>query len=225
MNELTPVSAIELQLADEALDRLLMWVPEFADPSDIEFDGVAEPGSSHGDALSACSADESLILERVALPALRYIRERDDKLATSGYAVVAPYNLVDITTRDDDGRIDSYIAAAIGDPEHGHFLIELRLPFNMGWIRLLSGLSLSDRIRLLTEVVRTMGNLIRFARLSDGVRRELVRGLRDVVGLLRAAVRDASEQPTDQADDAGSGDADPSRGDVMHPFSVGEGQR
>lgn len=217
--------AFELALADVELDRLLAGIPELADPTDIECHVTAVRHAEPDDADVAGIRADRRFLTRVFGAALRNIRERDNDILSSGHAIVSVYELIDSVARESDGGIHRDVTAAIGDPRDGGFLIPLRTPLDVRWVGLLQGLGVRDRVRLLTELVRVLGNLVRFASLGESIRGDLIRCLGDLVGLLRAAVRDARKHPSDEPNDGRATDADPCSSDLIHAISVGEEQR
>lgn len=222
MSALEP-SEFELRLADEELHSLLSGVPEFAHPAHVELDVETEREGDDTDAVSASTSGRICSINPVALSVLRYLRERDRDLAISGNTVVPAYQLFDFSSLEQDGRVDRVVAAAIGEPSDGGFLIPLRAPLDVRWVGLLSGLGVSDRVRLLTEIIRVLGNLVRFGGLSDGLRRELVRGLRQPVRLLCTLVRDGGQDPADKSHDASTADPYPCGSNLSHSASVEEG--
>ena len=204
----TAVREFELRLADEYLERLLAWVPDLAEPADVEGYRDAELGGRAEHPVGSGLSDREVFNERVILPLLRQLREHDDKALQTGYASVRGYHLLDFVSFDEDGRVHCDIAAVVGDGDDGRLLIPLRAPFDVRWVALLRGLVDGDRVRFLTEFVRVLGNVVCFAGLPERLRGEVVRGLRELVGLLRAAIRDArNDQTADTGGSAnGSGD-------------------
>src|SRR5690606_31331601 len=108
---------------------------------------------------------------------LAELRERDLKLLSAWNVAVPVAQPVHVLSLDEDGHVVSRVAARVGDSEDEAFFIPLAEPLNMRWVSLLEDLTLDERVRVLTELVRIFSDLVRFHGLFDGA-------LRDLVGLL-----------------------------------------
>jgi hypothetical protein len=143
---------------------------------------------------------------------LAQLRELDEDLLAGFHSVVRPVHPVDVITRNDNGRLERRVAALICDADARSLCIPVAFPVDKPILALLGDRLPYERVRLLTEFVRIFGDLV-------GTGGDSVRCLGQLVGYLRAAIRDAREHESGDTDRSGSADADP-RGDVDHVESV-----
>lgn len=209
-------AALTFALANFELENLVSLESVLGLPQDN--DGDRENESSSGGDSSA--ADGSGTGYWDPSPLLDDLWERDEQLLAGG-CVLPSFHVMEFLTSDDNGRLERHVAARVYEGDRGEFGIPFGEPLHEPFFRALEERPFAERVRLLTEFVRVFSNAVGLGGLSEGIRADAVCRLRDLVGLLRSAVRDASDHPSDDSKDGGSSYPDPRSDDLrVHAESV-----
>lgn len=119
---------------------------------------------------------------------LRDLRHFEEDLK-SGVHISQPLgNVVNLAVRDDDGQIVCRPCAEVAQLEGGVFFVPLESPVDVPVLVLLKHCTLSERVGILAQLVRVLGDVVRFGGLSEGIRGDAIRSLGELVGLLSQAV-------------------------------------
>lgn len=201
------MSALGLVLADALIDDLASRFPGLMEPAHVNGESVAPVTRHHDNALRGTAAHPVSHSDVVLAALVNELRERDRDFLAARHLAVPVAQPVHLLSLDEDGHIESRVAARVGEGEGVTFFIPLADPLNVRWISLLQGLTLDERVRVLTELVRIFGDLVRFHGLGEGF-------VGDLVGLLRLAVSEAREHPSGHSDERRDTDSYPFGHDI-----------
>lgn len=200
-------------LLDLDFERFLAGITECCEPMDFD-----------SELLNAVSV-ESVVLgghehSFLAKAVSHSLRERDLEFASVGAFVVLVTDLVHVFTTDADGNPVRSIAAQLAKHEDGTpVYVGVERPLNNVLLGTLLSLSRNERIRVGTEFVRVLSDLVRLRCLSKSIRGNVVGGLRNLVRLLRFTVRDTGNNNAGRAGQKGRSRADVSADDLRFHVS------
>lgn len=218
----TPAAiALPAALSRDELEALLVRAPELGTPSDDDL-GLLEPVAGQSDdpgAPFALVPHFRLTVELRTL--LDELREREHHLDTTGHLAYVTPRYIEVVTVDGDGNLERHIGTVVGESQNSVLAIPLDAPLSEVVLSTASRLEQADRVRFLGEMVRRYRHAIGFYGLGDGGLCVSVRLGRQLVGLLRAAISDASNDPAPSTDQDRGPDSHPRR-DVsgIHPSIV-----
>lgn len=159
-------------------------------PSDKDFNIGLKAARNIGSTSVFETSNQVGVSDSIAIPLLSDLDKRDRDLVANMNVILPEGRLVQVISRNDNGRFERSITALIHESEGGSFTVPVRFPLDKPVFFLLSGRTLNERVRLLTEFVRIFGDIVRNLSSSNSVRSDAVRCLGQFVGLLRLAVGD-----------------------------------
>lgn len=193
-----------------------VWEAEAALAADGDFQVGVETAAEIGEAGVAELLADGGLLGGVLRTLIGDLRKRDADLLAGRDVVVPVDTVVKIVTRNSDGRFQSRVAARVLEGKDSFLVIPLGIPIDEPVLFLLRHTAPGDRVRLLAELVRVFGDVVRFARLPESIHGNAVRGLGFLVGLLRTAVALHTENHTRHTSQESDADTSPGR-DVTKP--------
>jgi hypothetical protein len=192
-----------LQLADFELDRLGLGEAGSGAPADVDLQGrFVEAANDDDSAAGRPSGVLSALAPELGL-LLADLIERDEHLLACGQIHIPFKDVVQVLSRDGDGKLSSCVAALVHEREGVGFGIPLGFEGDEPVLFFEYDGPLDERVRILTEVVRVLGDVVGFARLPDGLLGDAVRRRGEFAALLRASVRDLRRDGTPDADAEG----------------------
>lgn len=163
--------------------------PRSGGPLNKDLDLDVEP-SEVPDRLAGLASFSSEVL----VPFLADLQDRDFSLFATGDQMDRTVVMHEILSTDHHNYVTSVIGAEIANGEYGSLYVPLGIPVNDALISQAQFLGPADRVRFVTEFVRTLSNLVRTTRLPEGLLSNTIGHLALAVSFLRdsvAALRDA----------------------------------
>lgn len=201
------MSSLPIALLNLEVDDLLLWLPEAGTPVDRDNDVLEVASAAVKDALVAHSAVRPGSFDLVVDTLLDQARNRESDFTATHNVLDPVTQLVHTWTTDSDGRMQRDVSALIHDSEDTKFAIPLSLPLDKPLLYLLRGLHGDDLVRVLTELIRILGDTVRLFSLPDRARGNVVRALRQLIGLARSALSKESDDEATCADECGHHDS------------------
>ena len=201
--------AVIVSMAQHVLEYACTIDPAGSGPGEVSTHSGADSlscGAGHEDSASVGSTMR-WIDSHVAEVLLKNAIKRANNLAESGYMLVRDGQLGVIVARVAGGEIEG-IKGAIVEHHGGAGVVELEAPVIRRVITASRERSLGDFVCILCELVCLLGGDLRFNRDTVGL-------FREVVGLLRSAVAEYTEQQP--GDDASTPKASPRGCDLHFP--------
>ncbi len=190
-----------LGLADYQLKHAALRSSEAGAPLDIDGQPDREGPAIGSNPALVADLDAVLEIGPMLGALLCDLRQREFDLAARIEITLPVVELMHVLCPDSDGHIHGGVTAVVRREDDAFFGIPLDAPIDVPALNLTSGLSLDDRVRVLGELVRLFSDAVGDGRLSDGVRRQVVRSLGVLVGLLRVAIRDYCTEQSSNSDD------------------------